>query len=73
MKQIWDLALASYLVTIGHRIVKIEPDGRRSVFLFGESKDLDANILAFYNRAANVDPLSFAETMRNLKALVLRG
>jgi hypothetical protein len=42
-------------------------------FVFGESKNLDADTLAFYNREAMVDAASFAETIRNLKALVLRG
>jgi hypothetical protein len=72
-EKISDLALASYLCVIGHRIISTEPAGNKIIFLFERSNSLEADILAFYNRMARVDPLSFAETMRNLKALVLRS
>ena len=74
MKEIHDLALASYLSTIGYKLISVKSrDGRKFAFSFEESATLEADILSFYNRTAKVDPLSFAEVMRNLKALVLQG
>lgn len=73
MKEIHDLALASYLVTIGHKILSFKPERNKVIFVFEDSNNLEADILSFINRRASVDPLSFAEQMRNLKALVLRS
>lgn len=73
MKEISDLALASYLSVIGYKILSIKPDKNKMIFIFEKSNNLEADILGFFNRVTKVDALSFAETMRNLKALALRG
>jgi hypothetical protein len=70
---ITDLALASFLSTIGHKLISINPEGKRLTFSFESSEKLERDILAFYNRSTKVDALSFAETLRNLKALALRS
>ena len=69
-KIITDLALSSYLSCAGHKLLSVKPNGKRSTFAFEESEILERDILAFYNRAARVDPLTFAEVFRNLKALI---
>ena len=66
---ITDLALAAYLSCIGHQLSTITPQGRRLEFHFQSSQQLEEDILSFYNRQGRVDPLAFAETFRNLKAL----
>ena len=68
-KIITDLALAAYLSTIGHQLSSINPHGKKLEFCFLDSDKLEKDILSFYNRQARVDPLAFAETFRNLKAL----
>lgn len=68
-KIITDLALAAFLSCIGHQLSTISPQGRRLEFHFHSSTKLEEDILSFYNRQARVDPLAFAETFRNLKAL----
>ncbi len=72
-KEITDLALASYLSTASHKIISINPDGKRLTFGFEDSEKLQKDILAYYNRTTKVDALTFAEVFRNLKALVLRS
>jgi hypothetical protein len=72
MKQVHDLALASYLAAIGHKF-SIKPEGNRTIFLFEGSENLETHILNFYNRMGKVDALTFSETLRSLKALVLRS
>jgi hypothetical protein len=71
-RQIVDLALVAFLVANGNPLIKspIRQDtGRKFVFTFKETEKLEQDILAFYNKTARVDPLSFSEVFRNLKAL----
>ena len=72
-KSISDLALASFLSTVGHTLLSINPDGKRLAFIFEDSEKIKKDILSFYNRSTKVDALTFAETFRNLKAIALRS
>jgi hypothetical protein len=67
-----DLSLASFLSAIGHKLLSINPDGKRLTFSFEDSEKLGQDILAYYNRTTKVDALTFAEVFRNLKAIALR-
>ena len=73
IREIQDLALASFAVANGNRLVrtpaKQNGGSRKLVFCFSQTAKLEADILAFYNRTAKVDPLTFSEVFRNLKAL----
>jgi hypothetical protein len=71
-KQIQDLALVAFLVANGNPLIKPplkQSMGRKLVFTFEETVRLEQDILAFYNKTARIDPLSFSEVFRNLKAL----
>ncbi len=71
-KQIQDLALVAFLVANGNPLIRPplkQTMGRKLVFTFQETVKLEQDILAFYNKTARVDPLSFSEVFRNLKAL----
>ena len=73
-KEITDLALASYLSAIGHQIQSVKPGvGRKLVFVFQGSEALKRDVLSYFNRKGIVDALTYYETVRNLKALVLGG
>ena len=73
-KVIADLALASYLSVTGHKILSTHTiNGRKLAFHFGFSETIDQDILAYYNRTARVCPLTFFETVRNLKALTFQS
>lgn len=73
-KIVTDLALSSYLSVIGHKILLTHPmNGRKLAFHFGFSETIDQDILAYYNRTARVCPLTFFETVRNLKALTVQN
>lgn len=67
-RSVTDLALAAFLATTGHRLDAIRRVNGRGVFVFEDGPALAQSILSFYNRRAVVDPLTFAETLRNLKA-----
>jgi hypothetical protein len=71
-KQIVDLALVAFLVANGNPLIRSpmkQEMGRKFVFTFQETQKLEQDILAFYNKTARIDPLSFSEVFRNLKAL----
>jgi hypothetical protein len=71
-KQIQDLALVAFLVANGNPLIKPplkQSMGRKLVFTFEETVKLEQDILDFYNKTARIDPLSFSEVFRNLKAL----
>jgi hypothetical protein len=71
--EISDLGLSSYLCVSGYKILFIKPIGRKSIFVFEESGNLERAILTYFNRSGKVDPLSFYEQLRNLKALCVQG
>lgn len=67
-RTITDLALAAFLLTAGHCLHAIRREHGRGAFVFEETPALAQDILGFYNRIARVDPLTYAEMLRNLKA-----
>jgi hypothetical protein len=71
-RQIQDLALVAFLVANGNPLIKSpsrQNMGRKFIFTFEDTAKLEKDILAFYNKTARIDPLSFSEVFRNLKAL----
>ena len=72
-KEISDLGLSAYLCVSDFKILSIKPIGRKSIFIFEESEGLEKAILSYFNHNAKVDPLSFFEQTRNLKALSVQG
>lgn len=72
VREIYDLALVSFLNIQGHSLLKIKRDNGRAIFIFAESPALEKDMLDFYNRKARVDPMTFAETLRNLRAAAKR-
>jgi len=70
-KIITDLGVSSYLSASGYEIISTHTiKGRKLAFHFEFSEKIERDILSYYNRTARVCPLTFFETMRNLKALI---
>jgi len=69
-REITDLTLASYLSTLKHEILRIEPSNGRSVFIFKCSPKLAQDEIRFFNRQGSVEPMSFVETLRYFRAAV---
>lgn len=65
-----DLAMSVYLNLAGHPLQGIQRLDGRGGFVFTQSEALERDILRYLNREATVEPLSFAEGLRNLKAAV---
>ena len=69
-KKIHDLALSAFLSSIGHELKGMESDGGRGVFIFENSPNFEEDTLRFFNRKGMVDALTYAESLRNLKAMI---
>lgn len=67
-RRITDLALAAFLLVAGHCLRAVNREHGRGAFVFEDTPSLAQDLLGFYNRTARVDPLTFAETLRSLKA-----
>ena len=66
-----DIALAVYLVLRGYRLSGIDHIGHnKGAFRFEGDPDGDGEILKFVNRKAKVEPNSFLEQVKSLKAMV---
>jgi Domain of unknown function (DUF5659) len=68
-RKLTDISLVTYLNCKGFKIKRIRKLGDQSFFYFEESKELDEEMLRFFNHEGLVDPLYFAEMLRNLKGL----
>jgi hypothetical protein len=68
-KGITDISLASYLVTKSFKMTRYEKEAKMTTFYFQVNKELDDEILKFFNHDATIDPLRFSESLRNLKTL----
>jgi hypothetical protein len=71
-REVMDLSLTAYLLCMGAELVGLARTGEdnRFTFTLTEIDDMENVILDFYNRKGKVDPLNFAEILRNLKAML---
>ena len=70
-KRLSGLNLNAFLSVSVHNLLGVEGNGRQGFFVFEDTPELERDTLRFLNRKAAVDPLSFGEALRNLKALAL--
>jgi len=70
--QVNDIALVSYLQTIGYKQTK-DPTvvGHNVHYLYNDTDELRKEIEDFYNHRAQVDPLSLLETFRTIKTTTM--
>lgn len=73
VKEISDIALVAYLLTTNNKMVWFNSQKNKMFFYFITTEELEKSILNFYNRNAMVDAMTFAETLRNVKSLAVKG
>lgn len=76
IKQVTDLNLVAYLLTLGFKFLnppKFSP--RFTVFEFLKTSELEEACISFYRRTSKVDALTLCENLRTIKSMVqeLRG
>lgn len=71
-REVMDLSLTAYLLCMGSELVGLARSGEdnRFTFTLTEIDDMENVILDFYNKKGRVDPLNYAEILRNLKAML---
>lgn len=62
-----DLALSAFLLTKGHKLIGVESDGRRAIFVFS-SKGVESDSSLYLNGEAQVEPGAYMLSIRKLKA-----
>lgn len=67
-KGLTDISLVAYLVSIGIKMERISKGKDKSTFYFDQTDRLEHEILKYFNNNANVNPLKFSETLRNLRS-----
>lgn len=70
-KKLTDLNLSAFLNVTGHKLLGVEGNGRQGFFIFQDTPELERDTMRFFNREAFVEPLTFGEALRNLKALAM--
>jgi hypothetical protein len=64
-----DLYLAAYLKYKGNKL-NIEKNGKKMIFLFPKTDELNGQILEYLNDEATFQPLSYTNSIKNLKNLI---
>jgi len=74
-KQVTDLNLIAYYLTLGFKYSSPPKYSRFTVFEFEKTPELDEATARFYERTAQVDALTLCENLRTIKAMVqeMRG
>jgi hypothetical protein len=65
-----DFYLACFLRCTGYHLIDLRTEGRRKVFVFQDRQTRRDDVMGFYGDAVTVRPLSFAGTIKEMKALL---
>ena len=68
-----DFYLTAFLRLNGVVLKDLREDGRRHLFVFDDNEQLQNLKRAYYFNQAQVDPLSFKRSIRELKSLIMEG
>lgn len=68
-----DLSIAAFLQENEFQILSVERDGRRSTFVFNNSKGQAEDAVRLFYNGATIPAIRFADRLRNLKTVVMRG
>jgi hypothetical protein len=67
MREVSDLYLTALLRLRGHRPVRVLGDGRRCVWVFDSTPELERDLSGFYDGTLAVRARDFAEAVRSAK------
>ncbi len=69
-KQITDMDLLVYLIAKDFKIIKKEKRGKKTIFYFEETSELDSSVLSFVNRSETINIADILGAQRRLKTLL---
>lgn len=64
-----DIALSAALKISEFKLLRVNRDGSKAVFVFEDKPKRPEMVMRFINREMTVEPLRFMEEVRNLKSL----
>ena len=64
-----DIALSAVLKISEFKLLRVNRDGSKAVFVFEDRPERPDTVMKFVNRELMVEPLRFMEEVRNLKSL----
>jgi hypothetical protein len=67
-----DLYLSAYLLVKGHEL-GFEKKGKKTVFKFVKTPNLDENVNEYFVGKGQCEPLAFANSIKNLKNLLFNS
>lgn len=67
MRQVSDLYLTALLRLRGHQPVRVLGDGRRAVWVFQETAELEADLAAYFDGSLLVPAREYGEAVRTTK------
>jgi hypothetical protein len=67
-----DLYLSAYLLVKGHNF-NIDKKGKKSLFSFIKSQDLDLNVNEYLMGRGKCEPLAFTNAIKNIKNLLFNS
>lgn len=65
----FDIALSAVLKISGFRLVSVDRQGSKAIFMFENKPESSEIVIKLANREMTVEPLRFMEEIRNLKSL----
>jgi hypothetical protein len=65
-----DFYLACFLRTCGYKLIGMERQRGRSAFIFADQATRKETVLQFYTNEGLVPPLSFVDSIKNMKAML---
>lgn len=67
MREVTDLYLTALLRLRGHQPVRVRTDGRRTVWVFEATPELEADLSGYFEGSLQLSALAFAEAIRTTK------
>lgn len=67
MREVSDLYLTALLRVLGHRPAQVLGDGRRCVWVFEPTPEIERDLAGFYDGSLTVPARDYAEAVRSCK------
>lgn len=73
MREVGDLYLSAALRLRGHQPERVLGDGRRCVWVFSGTPDVESDVAAYYDGSLSLPAHAFAEAVRTAKAQAMNA
>jgi lysophospholipid acyltransferase (LPLAT)-like uncharacterized protein len=64
------MKVIAYLMYAGYAVLSVVRDGNRAVFIFEDSDERRATVLAFWNKQQRVEPVAFISCQNKARDMI---